>query len=204
MTPTTSLPAGTVAGFSIHPAWWVLIALLLVLFYILYWQLITKRNKTQEAMSGIDVQLKKRYDLIPNILTIAQKYMEHERGLLTEITALRSKVAAIPADQASIGQKFELDNAIAGKMNQLLVNVEKYPEIKADQTMMTAMQTYSEVEEHIAAARRFYNSAANELKNAVDIFPSSLVAAILNIKAYPFFETDEQSRQAISAADYLK
>ena len=203
MTPTTSLPAGTVAGFSIHPAWWVLIALL-VLFYILYWQLITKRNKTQEAMSGIDVQLKKRYDLIPNILTIAQKYMEHERGLLTEITALRSKVAAIPADQASIGQKFELDNAIAGKMNQLLVNVEKYPEIKADQTMMTAMQTYSEIEEHIAAARRFYNSAANELKNAVDIFPSSLIAAILNIKAYPFFETDEQSRQAVSAADYLK
>lgn len=182
----------------------VIAALLLFLLYPMYVRLIQLKNKTKEAMSGIDVQLKKRYDLIPNILTIAQKYMEHERGLFEEITRLRSAAASIRSDADTIGKKIDLDNQIASKMGQLMVNVENYPQLKADGTMMQAMQTYSEVEEHIAAARRFYNSAVNELNNAVEIFPSSLIAALVGIKSYPFFETDEQSRQAVSAGDYLK
>lgn len=182
----------------------VIAAVLLFLLYPMYVRLIQLKNKTKEAMSGIDVQLKKRYDLIPNILTIAQKYMEHERGLFEEITRLRSAAASIRSDADTIGKKIDLDNQIASKMGQLMVNVENYPQLKADGTMMQAMQTYSEVEEHIAAARRFYNSAVNELNNAVEIFPSSLIAALVGIKSYPFFETDEQSRQAVSAGDYLK
>ena len=181
----------------------VIIALLCIL-YPMYVRLIQLKNKTKEAMSGIDVQLKKRYDLIPNILTIAQKYMEHERGLFDEITRLRTTAARIKSDADTIGQKINLDNQIAAKMGQLMVNVENYPQLKADSTMMQAMQTYSEVEEHIAAARRFYNSAVNTLNNAVEIFPSSLIATMIGIKSYPFFETDEQSRQSVNAADYLK
>lgn len=181
----------------------ILVSLLFIL-YPLYVRLIQLKNKTKEAMSGIDVQLKKRYDLIPNILTIAQKYMEHERGLFDEITRLRSAAASIKSDANTIGEKINLDNQISSKMGQLMVNVENYPQLKADGTMMQTMQTYSEVEEHIAAARRFYNSAVNELNNAVEIFPSSVVAGMIGIKSYPFFETDEQSRQAISASDYLK
>lgn len=182
----------------------IIIAVLLLLLYPMYVRLIQLKNKTKEAMSGIDVQLKKRYDLIPNILTIAQKYMEHERGLFDEITRLRSEAASIRSDAETIGKKIELDNQIASKMGQLMVNVENYPQLKADQPMMQAMQTYSEVEEHIAAARRFYNSAVNELNNAVEIFPSSLIAAVTGIKSYPFFETDETSKQAVNAGDYLK
>ena len=177
---------------------------LIVLLYPMYVRLIKLKNKTKEAMSGIDVQLKKRYDLIPNILTIAQKYMEHERGLFDEITRLRAAAAGIKSDANTIGEKINLDNQIASKMGQLMVNVENYPQLKADGTMMQAMQTYSEVEEHIAAARRFYNSAVNELNNAVEIFPSSLIAGMIGINSYPFFETDEQSRQSVSASDYLK
>jgi len=177
---------------------------LLLLLYPMYVRLIQLKNKTKEAMSGIDVQLKKRYDLIPNILTIAQKYMEHERGLFDEITRLRAAAAGIKSDANTIGEKINLDNQIASKMGQLMVNVENYPQLKADGTMMQAMQTYSEVEEHIAAARRFYNSAVNELNNAVEIFPSSLIAGMIGISSYPFFETDEQSRQSVSASDYLK
>ena len=177
---------------------------LLLLLYPMYVRLIQLKNKTKEAMSGIDVQLKKRYDLIPNILTIAQKYMEHERGLFDEITRLRAAAAGIKSDANTIGEKINLDNQIASKMGQLMVNVENYPQLKADGTMMQAMQTYSEVEEHIAAARRFYNSAVNELNNAVEIFPSSLIAGMIGINSYPFFETDEQSRQSVSASDYLK
>ena len=117
---------------------------------------------------------------------------------------MRSAAAGIKSDADTIGQKINLDNQIAAKMGQLMVNVENYPQLKADGTMMQAMQTYSEVEEHIAAARRFYNSAVNELNNAVEIFPSSLIAAMIGIKSYPFFETDEQSRQSVNATDYLK
>lgn len=182
----------------------LLLVIALILLYPMYVRLIQLKNKTKEAMSGIDIQLKKRYDLIPNILTVAQKYMEHERGLFDEITRLRSAAASIHSDANTIGKKIELDNQIASKMGQLMVNVENYPQLKADGTMMQAMQTYSEVEEHIAAARRFYNSAVNELNNAVEIFPSSVVAAMIGIKSYPFFETDETSRQAVNAGDYLK
>ena len=177
---------------------------LIVIFYNIYVQLIKKRNKVKEAMSGIDVQLNKRYSLIPNILTIANRFMEHERELLEGITELRSRAASIKATDATISEKINLDNQIASKMGQLFVSVENYPQLKSDQTMIQAMQTYSEVEEHIAAARRFYNSAVNELNNSVEIFPSSLVASIIGIQAYPFFEALEKAKQEVNAADYLK
>lgn len=177
---------------------------ILIVLYNLYIQLIQKRNKVKEAMSGIDVQLNKRYSLIPNILTIANKFMEHEKGLMEEITALRTKATGIRSDANTITEKINLDNQIASKMGQLMVNVENYPQLKSDQTMIQAMQTYSEVEEHIAAARRFYNSAVNELNNAVEIFPSSLVASMCGISSYPFFEAMEAARQEVNASDYFK
>lgn len=181
-----------------------LIALVVIsALYNIYVNLIKLKNTVEEAMSGVDIQLKKRYDLIPNILTIANKFMAHERGLIEEITRLRSQAAAIKADQNTIVQKMELDKQITGKMDQLMVNVENYPQLKSDQTMMQAMQTYSEVEEHIAASRRFYNSAAKELKNAVEIFPSSVFASAMGISAYPFFEASANERNAVNAAEYF-
>lgn len=182
----------------------ILVVAVVVAFYNIYVQLIKKRNKVKEAMSGIDVQLNKRYSIIPNILTIANKFMEHEKDLLEGITKLRVQAAGIKAvDSESISEKIQLDNTIASKMGQLLVNVENYPQLKSDQTMVQAMQTYAEVEEHIAAARRFYNSAVNDINNSTEIFPSSIVAAMLGIKSYPFFETTEQARQEVNAADYF-
>lgn len=176
----------------------------LIVFYLIYRSVILKKNKAKEAFSSIDVQLKKRYDLIPNVLFIANKFMEHERGLLEDITKLRAQAAKLPADLSNVSQKLDLDNTIAGKMGQLMVSVENYPQLKSDQTMIQAMQTYNEQEEHIAAARRFYNSAVLELNNAVEIFPSSVVAAMLNIKQLPFFEVaNEQEREAIDASKYF-
>ena len=172
--------------------------------YSIYVSLIQKRNKTQEAFSSIDVQLKKRYDLIPNLLTIAQKYMDHERSLIEEVTKLRTDVMKLSSSFENIDRKIALDAQIAQKMGQFMVAVENYPQLKADQPMITAMQTYNEVEEHIAAARRFYNSAANELKNAVEIFPSSFVARLMNIKAVDFFKVAEAERKPVNAADFLK
>ncbi len=186
------------------------IAVLLAALFIVTWiygayvSLIKKKNKANEAFSSIDIQLKKRYDLIPNILTIAQKFMEHERGLMEDITKLRTQVMNLPDNFESIDRKIALDRQIADKMGQIMVAVESYPQLKSDQAMVTAMQTYNEVEEHISAARRFYNSAANDLKNAVEIFPSSLIARLINVKSVDFFEISERERQPINAADFLK
>lgn len=181
----------------------VVVVFILFALYGMYVQIIKKRNNAKEAMSGIDVQLRKRYDLIPNILAIAAKFLEHERGLMNEITQLRAAAASIKSDADTIAKKIELDNALTSKMSQLLVSVENYPQLKSDQTMIQAMQTYSEVEEHIAAARRFYNSAVKDLNNSVEIFPSSLVAAMIGVRSCPFFETDENARQPVNASDYF-
>ena len=187
-----------------------LIALIVLVVFIIgciimYNSLVLKRNKVKESFASIDVQLKKRYDLIPNILTIAQKYMEHERELLENITALRAQAIQIPDKVENIGNKLQLDGQISKQMGQLMVNMENYPQIKADQTMIQAMQTYNEVEEHIAAARRFYNSAVLDMNNACELFPSSIFALIFNFKQVPFFKVEnEAERERNDASQFLK
>ena len=179
-------------------------AIVLVGCYITYASVIQKKNKVQEAFRSIDVQLQKRYDLIPNILTMAQKFMEHERELFEEVTKLRTEAMSLPNNIDNMGKKIRLDSQIKGLMGQIMVAVENYPQLKSDQTMVTAMQTYNEVEEHIAAARRFYNSAVWELDNAVEIFPSSIFASMVGAEKQEFFQADEVVRKAVNVSDYLK
>lgn len=185
------------SGLVLLAAWW---------FYSIYAALIQKKNKVKEALASIDVQLKKRYDLIPNILFIANKFMEHERSLIENITKLRTEALKLKSGNDNIAQKIQLDKDIQSKMSQLMVSVENYPQLKSDNTMVQAMETYSEVEEHIAASRRFYNAAVLDLKNAVEIWPSSMFAQSLGIKAdLPYFEiTEEKERQPVNASEYLK
>ena len=183
------------------------IAVCLVLagvLYSIYTSVIKRKNKVEEAFSSINVQLKKRYDLMPNILTLAAKFMEHERGLMEDLTRLRTEVLSVPNKFENIEQKINLDNEIRGKMQQLLVSVENYPQLKSDQTMMTAMQTYNEVEEHIAAARRFFNSAVYELNNAVEIFPYSFFAKNMGIEKKEFFKVEEIETKPVNASDFFK
>ncbi len=179
-----------------------LVAIIAVgMLYNLYANVIRCKNAVLEALSGIDVQLKKRYDLIPNILTIAKKFMEHETEVFEKITALRSS-----AMKAASGtkEKFQLESQLNSALNGLMVNVENYPALKSDATMMQAMQTYNEVEEHISAARRFYNSALTQLRNIIQIFPGSLFVSCAGEAAkFSYFETDEVSRQPVSASNFL-
>ncbi len=179
------------------------ILVIAIWLYLTYASVIKRKNKVKEAFSSINVQLKKRYDLIPNILTIANKFMEHERSLMEDLTKLRTEVLSVPDNFDNIGKKLDLDNQIKDKMQKLLVSVENYPQLKSDQTMVTAMQTYNEVEEHIAAARRFFNSAVNDLNNAVEIFPSSLFAQKLGISTQEFFQVKEEETKPISANDFF-
>ncbi len=179
----------------------VLALVLCVMLYNIYVKVVKTKNTVLEALSGIDVQLRKRYDLVPNILTIAKKFMEHENELFEKITSLRSQ--AIEAKPGS-KEKFKAENALDAQLKALMVNVENYPTLKSDSMMVQAMNTYNEVEENIAAARRFYNSSIKELKNLVEIFPSSLFASFAG-KALDleYFETDAKSKEAINASQYL-
>ncbi len=178
---------------------------IVVIGYIWYVKIIGARNKAQEAFSGIDVQLKKRRDLIPNILTIAKRFMEHERSLLEEITRLRAQAleSGGKPDAEAAKQMFEIEAALQGRMGQLMVAVENYPDLKSDQTMVQAQRSYNEVEANIAAARRFYNSAVTALRNSIQIFPGTLIAGMAGVGDMPLFEAAEADRAPVDADKYL-
>lgn len=181
-------------------------ALILVFWlYSTYVNVVKTKNKVDEAMASIDVQLKKRYDLMPNVLFLANKFMEHERSLIEDITKLRTSAIQLASGVQNIQDKINLDNEIQKKMKELFVSVENYPQLKSDNTMVQAMKTYADVEEHIAAARRFYNAAVRDLKNVVQIWPSSMFAASMGISGdIPYFEAaSEVERAPINAQNYF-
>jgi len=182
----------------------IIISAVLIWLYIMHVTLIKKRNKVLEAFSCVDVQLKRRYDLLPNIIFIAKGYMEYEKNVLEKITKLRSQYQNTLNSFKNINKKLELNSKIISEIDGIFATFENYPQLKSDKTMILTMQTFSETEDHIAAARRFYNSAVNELKNSVEIFPSSLIASLMNIKAPEFFKAEEFEKASIKASQYLK
>jgi len=184
----------------------IAVGIILVLLYVLYVKLITKRNKAREALSSIDVQLRQRHDLIPNVVTLAQKFMTHERELLESVTAARAQAQQPyrPDDPDAVRQHIEAEKQLTSGLGRLFAVAESYPELRSSETIITAQQTLNEVEGHIAAARRFYNSAVTDLNNSVEIFPSSLVASMVGVQAMPFYEVEEAARAPVDVADYMK
>lgn len=178
---------------------------LIIIGYIWYTRIVANRNKVKEALSGIDVQLQKRGELVPNILKVAKKFLEHEKELLTEITRLRTDAQKDYDKQSKEDVKDHLDiaNKLGSKMGQLMIAVENYPDLKSDQSMNQAMLTYNEVEEQIAAARRFYNAAVNKLNNSIEIFPGNIIASIANTETMPFYEAPEGSKAPVDADAFL-
>ena len=182
----------------------VVALVIIFMLYSCYVQVIQKKNKVKEAFAGIDVQLKKRYDLIPNVLSTANKFMEHETTLIEDVTKLRTQALGIKSDFETIKDKIKIESDFQSKFGQLIVAAENYPQLKSNETMVQAMQTLAETEEHIAAARRFYNAAVLDLNNAVEIFPSSLFASSMGLSTLPFFEiTDEKEKAPINANSYF-
>ncbi|MCU1382466.1 MAG: LemA family protein [Acidobacteria bacterium] len=169
----------------------------LAALYFWYASLIARRNKVREALSSVDVHLNQRHDLIPNIVALAGRYMEHERALLTEVTRLREQArSTAPTNPAETGKRFALEGELGQRMAQLMVGMEAYPDLKADRPLMDAQHTWTETEAQITAARRFYNAAVNQLNNAVQIFPGSIIAAVAGVSAMPFFEAPAEARVA--------
>ena len=175
------------------------------LAYVWYMKIVMNVNSAREALSTIDVQMKQRYDLIPNILTIAKKFMQHESELFAEITQLRQGVSQpYQNDSATeVSEHLSTMNQLNAKLEQLKITVENYPELKSDATMVKAMETYNEVESQISAARRFYNAAATQLNNSIQIFPGNYLAKQMNVGVMPYFEAEAAAKNPVHAKEFL-
>lgn len=187
---------------------WVLVAVLAILIaaYVWYAVIVARRNRVSEALAGIDVQLQQRHDLIPNVLTIARRFMEHERSLLEEITELRNQAQAQVGsrDFGAAEKRFETEKRLGLDMGRLFALAENYPDLTSAGPMVEAQRAYSEVEANLSAARRFYNSAVGDLRNIVEIFPGDLLKGLAGVTVLPpFFETADQTRTPIDASKYL-
>ena len=184
---------------------YIVVSVVLIGLYSWYARIIGRKNRAREALSGIDVQLKKRSNLIPNILTIAKKFMEHEKELITGVTQLRTQVDENydKGDPESVKTHLQAAGALGSNMSRLMVAVEAYPDLTSNEPMLQAQKTYNEVEAQIAAARRFYNASVTQLNNSIEIFPGNLLAGLTNAQVMPFYETDEASKAVIEAGSIL-
>ncbi len=169
------------------------IIFLIVLFTVsLYNRLVRLRNNREQAFADIDVQLKQRHDLIPQLVDSVKGYMGHERGVLTAITDARAN--AMKA--TTINEKIEAETKLSAALEGLKVSVEAYPDLKASQNFMELQNEISDVENKLAAARRFFNSATRELNVAIEVFPSNLIATLFNFKRETMFGLGDQRQEA--------
>jgi LemA protein len=155
-------------------------------------RLVRLKNQVANAYGSIDAMLKKRHDLIPNLVSAAQAYMGHERSLFQRVTELRTS-ALNP--RISADDKMKVEGDLSRALSGLLVAVENYPQLKSDRNVAQLQAALNETEEQISAARRFYNSAVTDYNNALETFPSSLVASFLQYRPRSLFQAADEERQ---------
>lgn len=172
----------------------IVVAVLAIVVAGMYNSLVRKKNQVSNIFATVDAMLKKRYDLIPNLVAVAQKYMEHEQHVLTEVTRLRAR--ALSGD-ASDDEKIEIDRKISKAIKGILVAVENYPALRANENFLHLQATLNEVEEQISAARRAYNAAVTDYNNAVEMFPTNVMAQLINYKRKTLFEITPAEREAV-------
>jgi LemA protein len=172
------------------------IGLLLIMGVAIFNNLVGARNQVENAFGSIDVMLKKRYDLIPNLVETAKAYMKHERETLTSITELRTRAMS---PNVTTDEKVQLENQISGLMKSVMVSVENYPELKASEQFTMLQRSWNETEEQISAARRNYNASVTSYNNAVEKFPSNIFASMFGHKRKSVLEIPETERQNVSA-----
>lgn len=173
----------------------IIVIVVALLFVVgIYNGLVTRRNQVENAFAGIDVQLKKRYDLIPNLVEAVKGYMQHEKEVLARVIELRNKSYSTLTDD----EKNELDNGMQTIANGLRVTVEKYPDLKASENVMMLQRSLNETEEQLAAARRSYNAAVLEYNNSLQTFPSNIFANMFGFTRRNFFEAKAEERNNVN------
>jgi LemA protein len=177
-----------------------IVAVILVVWFIaMYNGLVKLRNNRENAFANIDVQLKQRFDLVPQLVNTVKGYATHEKETLEKVTAARA--AAMNAN--TVDEKVAADKALSGALAGLRVSLEAYPELKANQNFLQLQTELSDIENKLSAARRFFNSTTRELNNACEVFPSNIIAGMFGFKRAPMYEATE-GRETLNKAPEVK
>ncbi|PVZ87097.1 hypothetical protein C9426_13250 [Serratia sp. S1B] len=171
------------------------IAVVLLWVIITYNRFISLRRFKDEAWSGISVQLKRRHDLAPNLLSLVKRYAQHEKELLEEISRQRSNLTGTPSQIA------EDERQYSGTLGRIFALAEAYPELKANENFLSLQQTLAEIEEQLQMARRYFNGTVRDLNILVESFPSLLLARLFNFKTEAFFELDNPEDATVPKMD---
>lgn len=175
----------------------LIVAVVVVVWAIaVYNGLITLKNRVEEAWSDIDVQLKRRYDLIPNLINTVKGYAAHEKELLEKVTQARAAAmgAQTPHD------KEQAENMLSGTLKSLFAVAENYPDLKANQNFLELQRELTDTEDKIQAARRFYNGNVRDFNTKIEVFPSNIVANMLKFAKREFFEAEEAEKENVKVA----
>ena len=172
----------------------IVAAALVVILVLMYNSLVAKKNEVENIFASVDTLLKKRYDLIPNLVAAVKEYMQYEKDLLEKVTKLRTK-AMNP--NISDEEKIELDKEVTALLGSIMVAVENYPELKANENLLHLQHTLAEIEAQISAARRAYNQAVTDYNNAIEMIPTNIMAKMMGYRRKEVFSIDESERKNV-------
>ena len=174
---------------------------LLILFVIsIYNRLVKFRNTRENAFADIDVQLKQRHDLIPQLVETVKVYMNHENKTIVEVTQART--AALSA--SNIGEKIDAENKLSSALSGLKISLEAYPDLKASANFILLQEEISDVENKLAAVRRYFNSTTKEYNNAVETFPANMIAGMFGFRREKMFEASDEERVRLNIEDNFR
>ena len=171
----------------------IVLAIVLIWVIAIYNGLIRLKNRVDEAWSDIDVQLKRRYDLIPNLVSTVKGYAAHEKEVFEKVTEARTR--AMGAGNAEA--KAQAENTLSDTLKSLFAVAESYPDLKANQNFLELQRELTDTEDKIQASRRFYNGNVRDFNIKIEIFPNNLVAGMLNFSKREFFETAEEQKNPV-------
>ncbi len=174
---------------------WIIPVALVLLVIFIYNRLVTYRMRAKEALSDIDVQSKRRFDLIPNLVETVKGYAAHEKGVLENVTAARAAVMGVKGNPL---EKAKAEDQLSNTLKSLFAVAENYPQLKANENFLELQRELTDTEDKMQAARRFSNSTVRDLNTAVQTFPTNLIAGMMGFKEENFFETtSEAERQPV-------
>jgi len=172
----------------------IILIVFIILLVLMYNSLVAKKNQVDNIFASIDTQLKKRYDLIPNLVASVSKYMEYEKETLEKVTKLRTQANKT---NLSEDEKIALDAQVTSALGSIMIAVENYPELKANENVVHLQHTLSEVEAQIAAARRAYNQAVTDYNNALEQIPTNFIANAMGYTHKQVFEIPQEERKNV-------
>jgi LemA protein len=183
---------------------WVFIGVvcLLIIWYVATYNALVKlRNLVEEAFSGMDIFMKKRHDLIPNLIETVKGYAAHEAQTLESVVAARN-LAISAGGNGSIESRIKSENELGGALSRLLVLAEQYPQLKADSQFLNMSQQLSSIETDISQARKYYNGAVRQFNTKTALFPASIVASIGHFEKQPYFELEDAGERAVPQVNF--